>query len=66
VMDNAAPLAGTSTLGIGALAIGNVKYQTQHRLLVQMRDADKPVKLGFTEAFATARAFLAESDAARP
>ena len=66
VMDNAAPLAGTSALGIGALAIGNVKYQTQHRLLVQMRDADKPVKLGFAEAFATAREFLAESDAARP
>ncbi|MGD9834752.1 MAG: methylene-tetrahydromethanopterin dehydrogenase N-terminal domain-containing protein, partial [Piscinibacter sp.] len=62
VMDDARPLAGTDAVGIGALAIGNVKYQTQHRLLVQMRDAPKSV-LGFAEAFATARAFLAESAA---
>ena len=61
VMDNAAPLAGTGAVGIGALAIGNVKYQTQHRLLVQMRQAEKAVRLGFAEAFATARAFIAES-----
>ena len=61
VMDNAAPLAKTDALGIGALAIGNVKYQTQHRLLVQMREATAAVKLGFAEAFAAARAFLAES-----
>lgn len=61
VMDDAKPLAGTSAVGIGALAIGNVKYQTQHRLLVQMREAEKAVRLGFSEAFATARAFLAES-----
>jgi len=63
VMDDAKPIAGTAALGIGALAIGNVKYQTQHRLLVQMRDAEKAVRLGFGEAFATARAFLAESAA---
>ena len=61
VMDNAVALAGTKTLGIGALAVGNVKYQTQQRLLVQMREAEKPVSLGFVEAFATARAFIAES-----
>ena len=53
-------------VGIGALAIGNVKYQTQHRLLVQMREAEKAVMLGFAEAFATARAFLAEAAGARP
>lgn len=63
VMDDAKPLAGTNAVGIGALAIGNVKYQTQHRLLVQMREAPKAVTLGFAEAFATARAFLAESRA---
>jgi methylene-tetrahydromethanopterin dehydrogenase len=62
VMDDAKPLAGTNAVGIGALAIGNVKYQTQHRLLVQMRDQPKSV-LGFAEAFAMARAFLAESAA---
>lgn len=63
VMDDAKPLAGTAAVGIGALAIGNVKYQTQHRLLLQMREAEKAVRLGFAEAFATARAFLAESAA---
>ncbi|WP_341886699.1 NAD(P)-dependent methylenetetrahydromethanopterin dehydrogenase [Variovorax sp. YR752] len=63
VMDDAKPLAGTNAVGIGALAIGNVKYQTQHRLLAQMREAPKAVTLGFAEAFATARAFLAESRA---
>jgi methylene-tetrahydromethanopterin dehydrogenase len=61
VMDDAVPIAGTSAVGIGALAIGNVKYQTQHRLLVQMLNADKPVTLSFAEAFATARAFLDET-----
>jgi methylene-tetrahydromethanopterin dehydrogenase len=63
VMDNAVALAGTKAVGIGALAVGNVKYQTQQRLLVQMREAEKPVSLGFVEAFATARAFIAESTA---
>jgi methylene-tetrahydromethanopterin dehydrogenase len=65
VMDDAAPLAGSLCVGIGALAIGNVKYQTQHRLLVQMRESDKALQLGVSEAFATARAWLAEAAAAR-
>jgi methylene-tetrahydromethanopterin dehydrogenase len=60
VMDNGVPLAHTSAVGIGALAVGNVKYQTQHRLLVQMRQAESPQMLGFAEAYAVARAFLAE------
>jgi len=66
VMDDAKPLAGTAAVGIGALAIGNVKYQTQHRLLVQMCEAPKAVSLSFTEAFATARAFLVEKAAEKP
>ena len=61
VMDDGAPIAGTAALGIGALAVGNVKYQTQQRLLVQMREAQAPLTLGFAEAFTTARAFLAEA-----
>jgi methylene-tetrahydromethanopterin dehydrogenase len=60
VMDDAKPLAGTNALGIGALAVGNVKYQTQQRLLVQMRKAPSAVVLSFGEAFAMARAVLAE------
>jgi len=63
VMDDAKPLAGTNAVGLGALAVGNVKYQTQHRLLLQMIQAEKAQTLSFTEAFATARAFLAEKAA---
>jgi len=59
-MDDAKPLAGTSAVGIGALAVGNVKYQVQHRLLTRMREAEKPVALGFAEAFAVAREVVAE------
>ncbi len=63
VMDDAKPLegvgAGGKAVGIGALAIGNVKYQTQHRLLVGMCRAGKPLVLSFAEAFETARDFLA-------
>ena len=64
VMDDAKPLAGSAAVGIGALAIGNVKYQTQQRLLVQMRQAEKAVALGVAEALAMARSVLAEAKAA--
>ena len=51
----------SGAVGIGALAIGNVKYQTQHRLLnlmrFQTREGDKPVYLHFEHAFAVAREF---------
>ena len=60
VMDDAKPLQGTAALGIGALAIGNVKYQVQHRMLVRMREAAKPVAFSFPDALATAREVLAE------
>ena len=63
VMDDGRPLAGTSAVGIGALAVGNVKYQTQHRLLVQMQGAEKALVLSFPEAFAVAREFLVEKRA---
>jgi methylene-tetrahydromethanopterin dehydrogenase len=59
VMDDAKPIAGTNVLGIGALAIGNVKYQVQHRLLVQMCEGGKATNIGFDEAFAMAREVLA-------
>ena len=60
VMDDAEPIAGTKAVGIGALAVGNVKYQTQQRMLVRMREAAKPVAFDFTDAFAVARDVLAE------
>lgn len=42
-------------LGIGALAVGNVKYQTQQALLRQMVETDKPVYLDFRHALKTAQ-----------
>ena len=68
VMDDAKPLAGAAAgaVGIGALAVGNVKYQTQHRLLVSMQKAEKAVVLSFPEAFVAARQFLVEQAAAKP
>jgi len=57
VMGDCKPVEGSSSgaVGIGALVIGNVKYQTQHKLLQNMRDADKPVYLHFEHAFEVAR-----------
>jgi methylene-tetrahydromethanopterin dehydrogenase len=42
-------------VGIGALAIGNVKYQLQNILLKLMLEADKPLYLDFRDAFNKAR-----------
>lgn len=47
--------SGSGAIGIGALVIGNVKYQTQNRLLQEMRAADKPVFLHFEHAFGMAK-----------
>ena len=59
-MDEAKPLATAGererpALGIGALAIGNVKYKTQQALLQRMRQAEAPVYFGFTECLDEAR-----------
>ena len=37
--------------GIGALAIGNVKYKSQHECLKLMYTSDDPVYLDFEDAF---------------
>jgi methylene-tetrahydromethanopterin dehydrogenase len=42
-------------IGIGALAIGNVKYQVQIRLLESLLATDQPVYLDFREAFKEAQ-----------
>jgi methylene-tetrahydromethanopterin dehydrogenase len=46
------PLSAT---GIGALAVGNIKYQLQHKLLELTLESEKPVYLDFREAFSTAQ-----------
>ena len=59
-MDNGSPIkgSGSGAVGIGALAIGNVKYQAQNRLLKQMHETDKPVYLHFEHAFEMARDYI--------
>ena len=42
--------------GIGALAIGQLKYKTQQTMLQQMLKADNPVHLAYNHAFDIARA----------
>lgn len=61
VLDDRKPLAAASgrTLGIGALAVGQIKYQTQRRLFERML-AGEPVALGLAECFETARAVCRE------
>lgn len=50
-------IEGTGTYGIGALAIGQLKYATQHQLLKKMlpSDQEKPKYLEFMAAFNLAR-----------
>jgi len=62
VNDDAVPVPGTQAVGIGALAIGNVKYQVHQRLLARMREraSGKPELLSFGEALAEARVVLGE------
>lgn len=45
------PLPTGKGIGIGALAVGNVKYQTQCRLFRRMLQADQPLCLDFRDAY---------------
>ena len=56
-IDDGKPLQASSgkAVGIGALAIGNIKYQTQRSLLETMLKADKALYLDLRDAFAEAR-----------
>lgn len=51
----------SGAVGIGALAIGNIKYQAQNRLLKKMITTDKPVYLHFEHAFELAREYVKEN-----
>lgn len=61
VQANGASLEAASgqAIGIGALAVGNVKYQVQNALFRAMLEADSPVYLDLPEAFAYARKTVA-------
>jgi methylene-tetrahydromethanopterin dehydrogenase len=54
------PIEGSNSgaVGIGALAIGNVKYQAQNRLLKKMLESDKAIYLSFEDAFDLAREYV--------
>ncbi len=59
VMADGAPLGAAQARGLGALAIGQTKYQTEFGLFRRMIEAEKPVAFDFRDAFALARDLVA-------
>lgn len=58
VMDNGAPLGAAGSgkaVGIGALAVGNIKYQVERGLFQSMCTSEKALYLDFRHAFEKAR-----------
>lgn len=56
VQDDGTPLPGhSSAVGIGALAIGNVKFKVQHHLLERMQTGGTAVAFDFQDAMDAAR-----------
>jgi methylene-tetrahydromethanopterin dehydrogenase len=57
--DNGEPIRASRSgaVGIGALAVGDVKYKAQRHLLQEMRGAETPQYLGFDAAFEAARRY---------
>ena len=61
--DNGKQIAGSTSgaVGVGALAIGNIKYQVQSQLLKQMIEIEEPLYLHFEHAFTAARDYIKSS-----
>lgn len=61
-MDNGAPLLAAANspnaVGIGALAVGNVKYRLQNCMLALMLESEEPRYLDFRDAFQKARGLV--------
>lgn len=56
ITDNGVAIEGANgTVGIGALAIGDVKYKTEIRMFKEMIEAEKPVYLDFRAAYRLAQ-----------
>ncbi|MDX6749880.1 NAD(P)-dependent methylenetetrahydromethanopterin dehydrogenase [Geminicoccaceae bacterium 1502E] len=53
--DDGKPVEGGEVLGLGALAVGNIKFKTEHELLAGMTDASPRRHVGLDEAFEVAR-----------
>ena len=58
VMADAVPIGDSHAVGIGALAIGQVKSKTEYGLFRRMIEADKPQVLDFRDAFELARTLV--------
>jgi methylene-tetrahydromethanopterin dehydrogenase len=60
---NGTPIVGSisGAVGLGAMAIGNIKFQTQMLLLKKMIESEKPVYLHFDHAFEIAREHIKSS-----
>ena len=52
-----APLPGCDALGVGPLAIGDIKYKTEAGLFKRMLASPEPVHFDFRDAFQLARTF---------
>ena len=47
-----------NAIAVGALAIGDIKYQVQHAMLASMLETEKPIFLDFRDAFIKAQEIL--------
>ena len=56
--DKGTLLGSTKVMGLGPLAIGNVKYKTEAALFARMSGAQQAVYFDFRDAFATAQTFV--------
>ena len=59
VNDNGVPIPGTKAVGIGALAVGSIKYRTEAGLFDKMIESEKPLYLDFRDAYALAHKLAA-------
>ena len=55
IQANGDPLTPHGAVGLGPLAIGNIKYKTEFGLFQRMIAATKPVQFDFRDAFVLAR-----------
>ena len=59
-MSDAVPIAQSTIVGIGALAIGQLKYKTQQNMLQQMLQTEHAVHLAHSQAFEVAKLIASE------
>jgi methylene-tetrahydromethanopterin dehydrogenase len=59
VSADGAAIEGSKAVGIGALAIGNVKFKTQHELLKRVHQAAKAQSFDYRDAYKVARELTA-------